>query len=117
MRSERSEGYIGVYCVADGTTLFFAASCSLLIAGSQTRRPVSQDQATQSAHAVHTAFRLESSLVESFRHSFHISAVKKKVDMYFNHITCRSANFIDLSRWQAKVLIRIKMLTAEKKTN
>lgn len=80
---------------------FFAASCSLLIAGSQTRRPVSQDQAT---HAVHTAFRLESSLVESFRHSFHISAVQKQVvDMYFNHITCRSANFLDLSRWQAKV--------------
>lgn len=59
---------------------------------------------------MHTAFRLESSLVESF----HISAEKKKVDMSFNHITCRSVNFLDLSRWQAKVLIRIKMLTAEK---
>lgn len=59
---------------------------------------------------MHTAFRLESSLVESF----HISAEKKKVDMSFNHITCRSVNFLDLSRWQANVLIRIKMLTAEK---
>lgn len=60
---------------------------------------------------MHAAFRLESSLVESLRHSFHISA-----DTYFNHTTCRSANFLDLSRWQAKVLIRIEMLTAEKKT-
>lgn len=66
-----------VFIVLQTAQHFFAASCSLLIAGSQTRWPASQDPATQSAHAVHTAFGLGSSLVQSFRHSVRISAEKK----------------------------------------